>query len=238
MLDNHTEADDEHDFARDRSTGLPGDFRAVAHFLSEEELEDILSSSSTPLESRKRAWGEALVRMAESQESQHHQVDDRSPALIGTLQAIRAWHEKQARQKAQAEAFAAFIKAEKQRKRRAAKKVLPPDPLEVIEKEFRERLDSLNRVVFSKLRHKRLEQIRGRELHYALIWKAQQLARLKYGAKASADRVAEEAKPLLGDPTFNRHKARNALQVIGRLENAGQPWRCFKAVSESSAPTA
>ena len=81
----------------------------------------------------------------------------------------------------------------------------------------------------ARLRDKRLEQVRGHERHYALVWKAHAMAALEHSLKPSAARVAEVAQALLGDPTFNRHKTRSAMKVVASLEEPGQPWAIHRA---------
>ena len=165
-----------------------------------------------------------IQRMAEHYEAECLAQAAPHPALASVREAIRDYRERRKRDHEKNKALAWEIEKQQQRRRRAKRKLLSPDPKELIEQEFEERLGKLQRAVSARRRDKRLEQVRGREQHYSLVWKAKALATLKFGSKPSAARIAEEGKSLLGDPSFNRHKASGALKVIASLEKPGEPW--------------
>jgi len=112
---------------------------------------------------------------------------------------------------------------EYRRKRRAKRGIAS------IDREFRARLSVLRRAVAASHHDKRLEQLRGREIHLVRAWKAGQLAQLHYGPAASKEKVAQAFRTFVrGAVSYSRHQARNDLRLIDELEKAEHVWGRFK----------
>lgn len=101
-----------------------------------------------------------------------------------------------------------------------------------IDREFRARLTALRRAVAAPRHNKMLEQLRGREIQVVRAWKAARLARLKYGATASAEEVAHTYRALIkGAASYSRNQACNDRGLIERLERVERVWGKFKSAA-------
>jgi hypothetical protein len=73
-------------------------------------------------------------------------------------------------------------------------------------------------------RDKRLQQIRGQEKIYVKIWRANELAHIKWGPEVSAAKVAQIYMESYKGENITRHQIRSRLRVIRELEQPGGVW--------------
>jgi len=105
-----------------------------------------------------------------------------------------------------------------------------------IEREFERRLRHLSLDVKHRRADKRLQQLRGREGYFALIWKVDALERHKLGRSPTNAELAAAVLSAPGAPAdFNRDKAQTARKRIRDLEEPGQPWADFTRRAKAAA---
>jgi hypothetical protein len=101
------------------------------------------------------------------------------------------------------------------------------DPHDLIEQEYRARLEKLRTCIARRQPDKRLEQLRGREEEVALVGKAMKLATLEHGARTSDAKIAATFAGLPGGRPYTRHQACTTRLLIEKLEAPGAIWSSF-----------
>lgn len=106
-----------------------------------------------------------------------------------------------------------------------------------VEKEFTLRLRRLQLATKHAGASKRLQQLRGREEHVAIIWKVAALAKIRLGRAPSNAQLARAIADHPGAPAnYNRDKVQTARNLIKKLEADSGPWEDFaKGGSKVSA---
>lgn len=112
-----------------------------------------------------------------------------------------------------------------------------PDPKIRIAHEAKARLSFLTRHTRMGERHKRLDQLRGREAEIVEWWSAIQLARLEHGDDVTDAAVADQFnKRAWATSSASRHQARTKRLLIQRMERAGSIWSRFAAAEIGISP--
>lgn len=118
---------------------VPGLSRRLAPYLTEADREAYLNSAEPECVRWMDLLGVGIQRMAEHHEAKRKADAARLDALAATREAIRIYRESLKRSHERNKERAWALEKEWQRRRREKKKLLPPDPMCLIDKEFEER---------------------------------------------------------------------------------------------------